>query len=214
MPVIDWLTDEDVMNMIQNTVIEPPDWGVTWPSGLWNQAEVLTYLNDRQNQFLKQTALQFGIANIAGVEGVSDYDLPDDWIATIRVMWMPADGSTLELPRSDTWEADYGIPTWSYTEGTPKIFYDGGSPITLKLMPVPDEDATIQIHYVPMSSELTGDGEVFTLPTEFVHFIRYGALADMFSKIGRAQDPHRAEYCAKRYQMGVEIARLLVKGFE
>ena len=211
--VDDYLTDEDVMNMIQNTVIEPPDWGATWPSGLWDRDEVLNYLNDRQNQFLKQTALQFGIAKITAVTGTYIYDLPDDWINTIRVLWITADGATRELTRSDTWEADHGMPSWSYIEAPPKIFFDGGTPATLRIMPIPGTDGTIQVHYVPMAALLTGDGEGFTVPTEFVHFIRYGALADMFSKIGRAQDGGRADYCAKRFQMGAEVAQLLVKGF-
>lgn len=210
---VNTFTDQDIMEQIQYAVIEPPDSGATWPSGLWTKAEVAEYVDQRQTKFLKDTHAQFGIAEIAVTADFNEYNLPGDWINTIRVLWTDEDGNMSELPRSDTWEADNGIPTWSYVAGTPKIFYDGGRPITIRIMPIPDTAGTLQVHYVPYPALIEGNGETFTLPSEFVHFVRYGAMADMLSKVGRAQDSDRAEYCARRYQMGVEIARLLLKGF-
>lgn len=207
-------TDQSVMSQIQDTVIEPANGGATWPSGLWTQDEVVQYLNQRQNMFLKDTHFQFGIADIAATSGVGTYDLPNDWINTIRVLWIATDGSTKELPRSDLWEADNGIPTWSYVNGTPLIFYDGGKPITIQLAPTPDADGTLQIHYVPYSALLDGTGELMTLPDEFVPPIKYGALSDMFSKVGRGQDMVRAKYCESRFMLGMEVGRLLVEGFK
>jgi len=73
-------TDQQIEQQIQYTVIEPPDLGATWPSGLWTAAEVVDYLNQRQHRFLKDTHLQIGLANIPVTQGTSLYDLPDDWI--------------------------------------------------------------------------------------------------------------------------------------
>lgn len=209
-------TDTTVMNLIQYIMIEAPDAGQTWGSGLWTKEEVVRYLNQRQNRFLKDTHLQIGIMVEDGLQGIADYDLPCDWIATARVVWIYPDGSTKELQRSDTWEADYGIPDWSYVEGPPLLYMDADQPsLTLKIAPLPDTDGTIQIHYVPLAAALDGDGELFTLPDEFVTpVIKYGVLADMFSKVGRANDPARAEYCSKRYGLGLEIARMLIAGFQ
>lgn len=208
-------TDQDIMQQIQNTMIEPPDGGLTWPSGLWTMVEVVGYLDQRQNMFLKDSHFQFGIANIPATQGVHIYDLPNDWINTIRVLWIDTDDNTLELPRSDLWEADYGIPSWSYVEATPKIFWDGGKPATIRLMPIPDTDGTIQIHYVPYAALLTGvPPELFTLPAEFVPPVKYGAMADMLTKVGRANDIPRAKYCAQRFKLGIEVAKLLVKGWK
>lgn len=207
-------TDQSVMTQIQYAVIESPDGGQTWASGLWSEDEVVSYLNQRQNQFLKDTSLQFGIATINATAGVSIYDLPNDWINTVRVLWIDEEGVSVELGRSDTWEADYGMPGWNETDGIPKIFYDGGAPTTLEIMPAPTTDGTLQIHYTPYAALLTGDGELFTVPAEFVTGIKYGALEDMLSKVGRANDPPRAQYCRSRFQLGIEVARLLVGGFD
>lgn len=206
-------TDQTVMESIQYTVIEPPDLGATWPSGLWSQSEVINYINQRQNKFLKDTQLQFGIAVQPVNIGQGTYDLPDDWITSLRCVYINTAGASKELPRSDTWEADYGMPNWTQANGTPKIFYDGGKPISLELIPAPDAGGTIQLHYVPYGALLDGSGELMTVPCEFVPSIKYGVIADMLTKVGRANDAPRAEYCANRFSLGVDIARLLVKGF-
>lgn len=208
------VTDQQVMNEIQLTMIEPPDNGATWPSGLWTQDEVIGYMNQRQNRFLKDTLVQIGIANITTQIGVGTYDLPDDWINTVRVLMIRSDNTTKELARSDTWEADHGIPTWSYVVDEPKLYYDGGTPLTVRLMPIPEAVYTLQIHYTPLGAVLDGTGELLTLPDEMIPTIKYGALADMFSKVGRANDANRAKYCEDRFMLGVEITRMLLGGFK
>ena len=92
------------------------------------------------------------------------------------------------------------------------MYYDETDPISLELIPTPDDDGKIQIHYVPLAGEFNGEGQPLTVPNEFMPPIKYGALADMLSKVGRANDP-RAKYCEQRYQLGVETAQLLLNGF-
>jgi hypothetical protein len=208
-------TDQQILQQLQYVAIEPPDLGATWPSGLWTRDEVIDYLNQRQNRFLKDTHFQIGMANIPVTQGVNSYDLPDDWIATVRVLWQPASGGSYELTRSDAWEADYGMPTWSYVEGPLKTYMDVDSPaLMVKLAPLPPEDGNLLYHYVPMSVTLDGNEEIFTLPDEYVPTIKYGALADMLNKVGRATDKSRAEYCEQRYQLGLDIANMLLHGWK
>ncbi len=208
-------TDQQVLTQLQYVMIESPDGGATWGSGMWTAAEIINYLNQRQNRFLKDTQLHFGLANIDATEGDNEYDLPDDWITTVRVVWISPDGSTRELIRSNSWEADYGIPTWTYIEGPPKIYLDVDTPVlTIKLAPLPDEDGTLQVHYVPMGALMDGTGELVTLPDEFMSAVKYGVLADMFAKVGRATDAGRSGYCQKRYQLGVDIAKMLLNGWK
>ncbi len=207
-------TDQQILTQIQNTMIEPADGGATWLSGLWTAAEVVNYLNQRQNRFLKDSQMQFGLANIDAVEGTLQYDLPDDWITTLRVVWIDIDGSTRELIRSNRWEADNGIPTWTIVAGPPIIYMDVDTPVlTIKVAPLPDVDGVIQVQYVPLAGTLTGTGEPFTIPDEFIPAIKYGALADMWNKVGRAMDPDRAMYCQQRYMLGVEVAKMLLHGW-
>lgn len=206
-------TDQDLLTQIQYAMIEDINGGATFSSGLWTPMEVINYLNQRQNRFLKDSQIHIGLSLQSTTEGINIYDLPDDWITTVRVIWISPDGATRELLRSNSWEADNAIPTWTYVEGPVKIYMDVDTAVlTIKLAPLPNEDGMLQIHYVPLAALLTGAGELITLPAEFASAIKYGAMADMFSKVGRAMD-ERAAYCAQRFELGVEIANMLLKGF-
>lgn len=204
-------TDQQVMEEIQYTVIEPPNLGATWPSELWTKAEVVRYSNQNQDRFLKDTHAQVGIANITATQGVDTYALPDDWMATVRMVWLGASGITKELMRGDVWEADHGIPTWGAVQGVPKIYFDA-TPLTIFIAPIPNEAGTLQIYYIPTSAQLDGTGEIYTVPDECVPSIKYGILADMFGKVARGHDP-RELYCRGRYQLGIDVTRMLLKGF-
>ena len=207
------LLDTEIMEQLQYHTLEVADLGNTWDSLMWTKDEVISYLNQRQNKFLKDSLLQVGLANIPMTAGTETYDLPWDWINTVRILLMRDDGSSKALGRSDTWEADNGVPNWSYVEGEPKLYYDESDPISVTLMPIPDDDGTLLIHYVPLAGEFDGEGEPITVPNEFMPPVKYGALADMFSKVGRANDPSRAKYCEQRYQLGVQVAKILLNGF-
>ncbi len=208
-------TDQQVLEQCQYVMIEAPDLGQTWGSGLWTLTEVVRYLNQRQNRFLKDTHVQIGIADIPVTAGQSTFNLPDDWIATVRVVFRGVDGSTVkELMRSDTWEADYGDPDWTVNQGTPNLYMDADQPVlTMRVADIPDQDGLLQVHYIPLGALLTGGGELMTLPDEYIPSLKYGVLADMFSKVGRQQDATRAEYCASRYMLGIEIAKMLLLGW-
>lgn len=205
-------TELQILNQIQYHTLEPPDSGATWPSGMWTQAEVVRYLNQRQDRLLRDTHLQVGLVDITVTQGDNLYDLPDDWIRTIRVVWMPDSGGSVELTSGDSWEADHGIPTWTYVEGPPKLYYEEPT-LNIRIAPLPDEAGALQVYYVPIGAQFDGTGEIFTVPDEFVPTVKYGALADMLGKVGRGMDP-RAEYCNQRYALGVEVANMLLTGWK
>lgn len=208
-------TDQQVMEQIQYAVIEPPDQGQTWPSGLWSMTEVVNYLTQRQNRFIRDTAVQIGISDyIPTLQGTYAYDLPDDWIQTVGVVWFNANGIGTELIRSDSWEADLGIPSWPTTQAPPKLFMDSSGPtLTIRIAPVPDQAGNLQIYYIPIAPDLTGAGEILIVPDEIaIPVLKYGAMADMLWKVARAMDP-RAQYCEQRYTLGIELTKMLLSGW-
>jgi hypothetical protein len=48
---------------------------------------------------------------------------------------------------------------------------------------------------------------LFTIPDDWTHVIKWGALADLFGRDANARDPLRAEYCEKRYRLGVQAMK-------
>jgi hypothetical protein len=209
------VTDQALLEEVQYALVEPPDLGSTWPSGLWTQAEMLAYANQRQARLLKETLLQVGIAApIAVAAGTLRVTLPDDWIRTYRVVWRGSDGVVRALGRDDAFSADHGLPSWPLTRGTPLIYMDQETPtLTLQLAPAPDVDGLLDLYYIPLPSPLDLSPEILTVQDEFAHGLKYGVLADALGKDGRGRDVGRSTYAQQRYELGADLARLIIKGW-
>jgi len=46
------------------------------------------------------------------------------------------------------------------------------------------------------------------VPDDLAWVVKWGAMADLLSKAGQAQDLPRADYCQKRWMQGIEVARI------
>lgn len=216
-------TDQDQFTEIQFHMLEPTqDGGVTWASGLWSQQEVIDYANQRQYRFMKDTLLMMAYARIdhIGTPPAATGALPPDWMVTYRMDWLDLSGGLTngqihEVPRSSTWEFDHSQPGWQATTAVRPLGFSDTENQTLQyqLMPPPAATGQIMILYVSLTAVLTGAGEIFTVPDEFVPAIKYGIMADMLRKEGRAHDPDRADYCEMRYQEGVAAAAMILGGW-
>lgn len=209
-------TDQTILTDIQYTLVETPDGGATFPSGLWDQAEVLAAMNERQNRFLKSTLLLVGIAApIALPAGQHRVTLPQDWLTTVTLTWRSTDGEQRkELIRLDSFEVDHGLVTWQNQRDTPQGYMDYDTPnLLVQVAPAPLVDGFLDLVYVPQGTPLDASGEAFTVPDEFVHAVgKYGTLADLFAKDGRGKNDQKAAYCAMRYGLAQELAGIILKG--
>lgn len=50
------------------------------------------------------------------------------------------------------------------------------------------------------------------IPDVMAHYIKYGVLAKCWSKDGETRNPLRAEYCQKRYDMGIVLVQRFMEG--
>jgi hypothetical protein len=210
-------TDQQVFSEIQYQLIEPTiDGGATWTSSLWTAQEILDIANQRQYRFMKDTMLMLAYARIDVTAGDTTHALPEDWIVTARADWTDATTlATIELPRSSTFEIDHSYATWeTQSVARPLLYADSeSSTLVFRTMPPSVGAGQVLLLYVGLTAVLTGSGEVLTVPDEFVPAIKYGILADMLRKVGRAHDTDRADYCEARYQEGVEAAHMILNGW-
>ena len=211
------MIDQTLLTSVQYALLEPPSGGHTWLSGLWTRDEVYRALDLRQQRLLKTTHLQVGLGEIPGVIGQARYALPDDWLATVLLAWdqtVAGVRTIREVFRSDMYQADLGDPTWETLDARPLVYSDADTPTrTLQLMPAPSLAGTIQLLYVPLAEPPTGAGEPLQIPNELaLPVLKYGVLAAALGKVGRAQDPQRANYCEWRGRLGEDVARLLISG--
>jgi len=206
-------TDQALMQQLQYSLLEPPNGGQTWPSGVWTRDEVLNIANQRQNTLLHDTMLLVGAANVAVLASASRIDLPTDCIRLVTVVWR---GSVVrELLRSDSFEADHMISTWEDTDTVaPLVYMEEEAPLgQVQIGPAPIGAGTLDLLYVPLGTVLNGNGEILVVPDELMPVVKYGALVDLLQKDGRGQDLGRAQYCEHRFNMGVEIAKLILEGW-
>lgn len=207
--------DTDLMNAAQYVLLEPPDDGATFPSGLWTRHEVITALSERQNRFLKSSLLLVGIVDIPAPAAQHRYPLPQDWLTTVGVTWFGDDGTITSLTRADAFEADHGLPTWVNQRGTPLMYMDEETPtLQVQIAPAPPIAGTLELIYIPESIDIDGSGNPLTVPDIYaLPVIKYGLLAELFGKDGRGRNPEKAAYCEMRYQLGVELSQILLRGW-
>lgn len=210
------ITDQAVLSEIQRVTIEGAgDGGATWPSGMWTLAEVLGYLNQRQNRFLAAVGLYWKVAETAITLAQADQANPTDWIATVFVAYKSGAGLYRELPKLDAYELDLVLPTWpGASSATPRGYYEAdGNTTTTSVAPIPtDAGSALERYYVALGTTLTQTPAVnFVVSDEFVPTIKYGALAEMFSKVGPAQNLILARAAEARWEEGVQLGMLMAQ---
>jgi hypothetical protein len=210
------MIDQDLLQAIQYGLLEVPDGGQNWPSGLWTLEEVLARLSERQNAYLKRTQILVTAATSAAVP-ISEHrvSLPIDWIATVTAVWRGNDGRSRDLLRAGQFTSDAMQPTWEQTNGLPLAYHEYDPPmLILEIAPAPDVAGVVDLLYVAMGTTPNGNGVTLTLPDEINDAgVKYGVLADLLSKEGRGQDQSRAAYCEQRFDLAVEIGRIIVDGW-
>ena len=234
------MIDQRLLTSVQYALLEPPNGGLSYASGLWTFEEILDALDQGQQRLLKTTHLQVGVAEITTTSGQHRYTLPDDWLATLHVLWGDqqvngAGSETVtwgsesaevsweslsepirirEVFRADMHQGDLGLSSWEQTDGTPLAYSDADIPTrTLQLMPAPATDGTLILLYVPLAQAPTGAGEPLQVPDEWcTPVLKYAVLAHALNMVGRAHDPSRAKYCEWRTRLGADVTRLLLDG--
>jgi hypothetical protein len=226
------MTDQELLSLVQRSLVEPVDGGASWPSGLWTRDEVITGLNTRMRQYLRDTHAIVTRVPVVVPALTNPVNLPADWIATLHCVWLEEtgggafdpvafdvgafDGSEERHPLSpaDAFESDLMLSTWESTPGTPIVYLDGDQgTLTLRLAPVPDTDGVLELMYVSLPAAANGSGVTLSIPDEFLDGIRYGVLGNLLGKVGRGSDPQRAAYAEERFSMGELLTEIILGGW-
>lgn len=209
------MTDQELLTSLQYGLVEPPDGGASWLSGLWTRDEVLHAVNTRQQQLLRDTQAIVTRVEIPVAPSTNPVTLPADWIASLAAVWRyTATGARSPVMTSDMFEADLMVPTWETVPATPLGFLDEDQgTLTARLAPIPDLAGTLELLYVALPTQATGANITLSIPDEILDGIKYGALADLLGKIGRGNDPVRSAYCQERFEQTELAVEILLGGW-
>lgn len=208
------MIDRDLLSELQFALIEPPDGGDTWPSLIWTRAEVLDAINAGVRSLAHEAHLVVSRTELPVLAGAVSIDLPTDWMATCYLVWRALDGVRSPLGPVDSFEGDLMLPSWETVPGTPLGYADlDRATLTLRLVPTPAANGTLELLYVIVPSLVDGTGLTLPLAEEFISGVKYSALGWLLRKVGRLLDQERADYCDRRYELAQTAAAIILGGW-
>ncbi len=205
-------TLNSLVQEIQFHLFEAPS-GVAG-TGMSGQVSITTILNAIQrarNQFVIDTHLPNSIhpkfTTTPPPDGLVSF--PQSSVFVHRVSWQDAGGQWSNLWRQDAWAFDKGYYQWPSAPAMPSAFSEAElAPLELQIFPPPLSAGNIEAITVDsLNIDITNAASTFALPDEWVHAVKYAALADILTSGGQITDALRAQYCAQRYKQALAFAR-------
>lgn len=210
------VTDVDLMQTATYLLLENGNADATGTSLLttmFSLQMLIDTLDQKQQRFLLDTGCVTTRNTQATTPSVGDYALPGTTILIRRISWQPAGGAIKTLSRADTWELDNGMANWPTTPGTPLVWWETTEPsLKVGIAPAPAGVGQMNQLLVELGTLLTGLGIALVIPDDWAPYVMWGALGDLFGQQGAAYDPVRSAHCRRRYDEGVELARIVLQG--
>lgn len=170
--------------MLSTAALQPPS---RWDSGVqWSQIPPI-YWSSNPN----------GKAVLVG-----------DVIDVRRAAWVDSTGYVRNLWRANEWEMNSFRTDWMAVTGPPQVYSLAATrPLTMQIAPGGEGPGVLEILAVGPGPDIADPRTILAIPDDFTWGVKFGALADLLSGDGEAKDVARAQYCAKRYEECVELAR-------
>lgn len=206
----------------------------TGPSSPWTGTKMFS-INDlmnavqrRRDEILSVTGCSVTQSTVPLTPNITRTILPENVLDVRRVAYFALSGGSgygeggygngpyggnsiidaFPLYRDDVWafqafESNWttnsaGTPSSYAMSSQPPISFDVDTPPTL-----PGNYELITVNAGPILTTQTAT--LLGIPDDFSWVLKWGALADLFSKQGEAKDELRAQYCNKRYQQGMAL---------
>lgn len=205
-------TLNSLVQEIQLHLFESPS-GISG-TGMSGQVSVTTILNALQrarNQFVIDAHLPNNVhpkfTTTPPPDGLVSF--PQSSVFVHRAAWQDAGGQWSNLWRQDAWAFDKGYYQWPSAPDTPSAFSEAElAPLELQIFPPPLSAGNIEAVTVDsIAIDITNAGTTFDIPDEWIHAVKYAALADILSSGGQITDSVRAQYCIERYKQAIAFAR-------
>lgn len=209
--------DTEVANNVIYRTLENGANDAAFPAlltSMFSSTEIVDSLNRIQQQFLLATGMHTVRTTFPGIVGQSQYALPTDSVRPRRLTWRDASDNLIRaLTQVETWELDQGYSQWPSDAQIPIAWLEDDQPQqTVQLAATPVNGGTISLLYVQLATTLTGLGVALSVPDDWTPYILWGTLAELLSSDGPTFDPLRAQYATRRYEEGIELARLVLGG--
>lgn len=183
----------------------------TGMSGQISVTSILQAIQRARNEFVIDARFPYSYHSTLAAADVNGLVVfPQASIYVHRASWQDtATGIWKNLWREDNWAIDHADPTWTSTPGQPQVYSESEfAPLQLQLAPAPNAAGNLDAITVDsLLIDITDANATFSIPDEWVHAIKYAALADLFSAESQNKDSLRAQYAMMRYGQAVDLAK-------
>lgn len=204
------ITDRDLITTIQYHLLEPATPTAWSGSDQFTLDDLVQAITRRRDQFLAETgAVVTRSTSTIAPPTEGRITLADTVTAVRRAAWTLTTGQTTPLLRDDVWSFTNYRPGWVQQVARPPRVYSVAEPppLILQVVDPPLDTGTLDLCTINSGPALDPTvGVALGVPNDWAWVIKWGALADLLSRDGLAQDLTRAAYCEQRWQQGVSLA--------
>lgn len=209
------ITCDQLVTAIQYALLEPAT-GNSWTgTSQLALADITEALARRRDQFLLETTAIVHESTLPIAVPLTDnrFLLPESILGVRRVAWITSpEALVVPLLLDDEWALNHFNVEWVQETSRPPQVYSIGvtPPLTLQLAPPPVDSGTLDLIAVnqgPFVALGPPTPTILGVPDDWAWVVKFGVLADLFSRDGLAPDPERAAYCQQRWTQGITLAR-------
>jgi len=210
-PRLRTLTDSVLYTQMQYMLLEPPTGG-----GVWTGTQQFA-LADLQGalQTARDEVIQASGCNLAQLPPLSSTPnvrrtvFADSTLEPRRARWKPDSGSPVTLSREDTLAFDAFETGHLQTPRTPSAWsVITGPPLAFDVDTAPTVSGAYDVISLQAGANLVPPvATLLNLPDDWAWVARWGALSELLGRDSEATDRERADYCLKRYEMGMELMK-------
>ena len=205
------VTDRDIFQAIEYALLEPITASGWAGSEQFNDADIISAIERRRNQFLLETGAVLQHSTLfSGLPANGRVDVADTVIDVRRVSYFDATNTYNLLWRTDEGELFAWLQGWNMNPAPVQAYsVIATPPLRIQLAPIPSVSGTLDLVTINAGIPLNPAIPItLGVPDDFSWVIKFGALCDLLTKDGPPADPFRAAYCESRWREGVELARV------
>jgi len=201
------LLDTNLYTDIQYALLEPATGVNPWTgvSSQFSANDLINAVQRRRDELISNSGCTMTRRLVPAVNG--RIVLPDTVIDIRRMAYLPAQGPPSVVWADDTWsEQSFNRNYTLAPPGTPSVYLlSAQPPISFDVDCPPGAAGQYELITVEAGPALVaGTPQTLSVPDDWVHLIKWGALADLLSRDTNARDDQRAAYCEARYRMGLK----------
>ena len=202
--------DTDLYTAMEYALLEPPTGGTWTGTSQFSISDLQGALQRRRDEIIQEAGCNIQqLPPLPTTPNTRRVYFADSTLEPRRVRFVPDTGAPVTLSREDTIAFDAFSPghlqtvqfpaAWSVITGPPLAMDVDYAPNAPGKYDVLSLQAGLNLN--PPAATLIG------IPDDWSWLAKWGALADLLGRDSEATDRQRADYCLKRYQMGMEVMK-------